>query len=192
MGLNYSLRITFTNEEDAEFCSEEFYNQKIVLPDGSLVELFPNVYEHADNRKMTDKLYILSVSINGLGNVGIDLNLFKTSNFYTVRDFFYQYLKDIKMDFKFAHFELEAADYLMCAEDMTDDIAFLMKNSSVVDENAQKVTGIGTSEFLSKRYIDGFIISLKNYNKLKDGRSEFLIFKPDYFWLPLKEFKFSK
>lgn len=192
MGLNYSLGITFINEKDADVCSKEFFNQKIVLPGGNLAELFSYVSEHADNQKMQEKLYVLSVSINGLGNVDIDLRLFETSNFYTIRDFFYQYLRDLKKDFEFAHFELEAADYLMCAEEMTEDIAFLVKNLSVADEGAQKITGINPSEFLSKRYIDGIIIPFKNYRKLKNAQSEFQIFKPNYYWLPLKEFKFSK
>ncbi len=193
MGLNYSLGITFNNEKDANFCCSEFQNQKITLPNGNFVKLFPSVSEHADNNKLKEKLYVLYVLVNGLGNVDIDLSLFEISNYYTIRDFFYQYIKNLKVDFEFTHFELEAADYLMCAEDMTDDIAFLIKNSSEGDENLQKVTGIDKFKFLSKRYIDGIVIHSKNYNKLTTNtQSEFQNFKPNYYWLPIKEFKFSK
>lgn len=81
----------------------------------------------------------------------------------------------------------------MFAEDMTDDIAFLIRNSSEGDENLQKVTGIDKFKFLSKRYIDGIVIHSKNYNKLTTNtQSEFQNFKPNYYWLPIKEFKFSK
>lgn len=192
MGLNYSLGITFNNEEDANFCWNEFQNQEITLLGGNFVKLFPSVSEHADNYKLQEKFYVLCVLINGFGNVGVDLNLFEPSNYYTIRDFFYEYLRSVKVDFEFAHFELEAADYLMCAEDMTDDIAFLMKNSSEGDENVQKITGIDKYNFLSKRYIDGIVISSKNYSKLGKYQAEFQIFKENYYWLPLKEFKISK
>ena len=130
--------------------------------------------------------------INGLGNVGVDLNLFELSNYYTIRDFFYDYLRNVKVNFEFAHFELEAADYLICAEHMTNDIAFLMKNSSEGDKNVQKITGIDKYKFLSKRYIDGIVISSKNHSKLGKSQAEFQFFKENYYWLPIKEFKISK
>ena len=80
----------------------------------------------------------------------------------------------------------------MCALDMTDDIGWLLKNESEGDESASKASGIDKSNFLSKRYIDGIVISGKNYKKLLNYQSEFQIFKPNYYWLSLKEFKFSK
>lgn len=88
MGLNYSLGITFNNEKDANFCCSEFQNQKITLPSGNFIKLFPSVSEHADNNKLKEKLYVLCVLVNGLGNVDIDLSLFEISNYYTIRDFF--------------------------------------------------------------------------------------------------------
>lgn len=192
MGLNYSFGITFSDKRDAELCYNDFRNEKNVLSSEKNVNLSSHIYEHADNKILQEKLYVLCVSINGLGNVGLNTSLFEQSNFYTIRDFFYKYLKGIKFDFEFAHFELEAADYLMCAADMTEDIGWLLKNESDGDENAAKVSGIDKSNFLSKKYIDGIVVSEKNYKKLSNYLSEFQIFKPNYYWLPVKEFKFSK
>lgn len=192
MGLNYSFGITFNDKEFAELCCNNFRNQKIVLSPEKNVSLGSHVYEHADNKILQEKLYVSSVSIDGLGNVGLDMSLFEQSNFYTIRNFFYESLKEIKFDFEFAHFELEAADYLMCAVDMTDDIGWLIKNEYEGDENAAKISGTDKSNFLSKKYIDGIVVSEKNYKKLSNYSSEFQDFKPDYYWLPVKEFKFSK
>ncbi len=190
MGLNYSFGITFTNKNEAELCCDGFRNKEIVITAKKNVSLSSHIYEHADNKILKEKLYVLSVSINRLGNVGVDLSLFEKPNFYIIRDFFYEYLRLIKIDFEFAHFELEAADYLMCATDMSDDIGWLLKNESDGDDNAATVSGIDKSDFLSKRYIDGIVISGKNYEKLSNCQSEFQIFKPNYYWLPLEEFKF--
>ncbi|AYN00162.1 hypothetical protein [Chryseobacterium sp. 3008163] len=192
MGLNYSFGITFTDNEDAELCRKDFVNQKIILSPEKNVNLGSFVCEHADNKILEEKLYVLSVSIDNLGISCKDLSLFERSNFYTIRDFFYEYLRDMKVGFEFAHFELEAADYLMCATDMTDDIGWLLKNKSEGDENAAKASGIDKFYFLSKRYIDGIVVSSKKLKKISKYNVEFQPFKPEYYWLPVTEFKLSK
>ena len=178
MGWYYSLGIVFNNQIDAELCCNDFKNRKIVLSNGDEVILEPDVSEHEDNEASEEKLYILRVFIEGLGTSNTNVKLYEEPYFYEVRDFFYNYLKKLNIDFEFAHYELEAADMLMGSQTL-EYIIFLFENNS-------------KSQFLSQKYVDGIVISLNNFNKLEKFKSEFQIFKENYYWLPIKEFKFSK
>ncbi|MCS3531554.1 hypothetical protein [Chryseobacterium sp. JUb7] len=177
MGWYYSFGIVFNNQTDAGLSCNDFKNKKIVLSNHDEVSLDPDVSEHEDNGTFEQKLYILRVFIEGLGTGNTNSKLYETPYFYEIRDFFYDYLKNLNIDFEFAHYELEAADMLMGSETL-EYIIYLFENNS-------------KSELLSKKYIDGMVISLDNFNKLEKFKDEFRTFKENYYWLPIKEFKLS-
>jgi hypothetical protein len=177
MGLFYSLGIVFNNQTDAELLCNEFKNKKIVLSNHDEVSLKPDVSEHEDNDTFEEKLYILRVFIEGLGTSNTILKLYEKPYFYEIRDFFYDYLKNLNIYFEFAHYELEAADMLISSETL-EYIIYLFENYS-------------KSELLSRKYVSGMVISLDNFNKLEKFKDEFQPFKENYYWIPIKEFKLS-
>lgn len=192
MGWFYSFGIVFNNNTDAELLCNDFKNKKIVLSNHDEVSLDSDVAEHEDNETFEEKLYILRVFIEGLGTSNTNFKLYENPYFYEIRDFFYDYLKKINIDFEFAHYELEAADMLMGSE-ILEYIIYLFESNykSYGVRSLEIISEIDKTKFLSKRYIDGMVISLNNFNKLEKFKAEFQPFKENYFWLPIKEFKLS-
>lgn len=192
MGWFYSFGIVFNNQTDAELSCNDFKDKKIVLSNHDEVILDPDISEHEDNETFEEKLYILRVFIEGLGTSNTNLKLYEKPYFFETKDFFYDYLKNLDIDFEFAHYELEAADMLMGSETL-EYIIYSFENNykSDGDRSSEIISEIDETKFLSKKYIDGMVISLSNFNKLERFKDEFQPFKENYFWLPIKEFKLS-
>lgn len=70
------------------------------------------------------------------------------------------------------------------------EIAFGYSYVSNGDSNASCISGKHSPQYyIAKRYLDGLILNKNEFDHLKINQSEFQIFKENYYWIPLKEFK---
>lgn len=194
MGWYYSLGIVFENENLVNDCKNKF-SQILKLSNGTEVKMRTEVHklEYSDDLV----LQVLPYGLSTDSFEGRDI-LFKRPYFYEIRDFLYKQLLNLNKNFKTALFELEAGDYLMGNDIIIEElnvrgigeIAFGYSYGSNGDCNASHLSGKHPPEYyIAKRYVDGLILNKNEFDRLKINQSEFQIFKENYYWIPLKEFK---
>ena len=181
MAFVWSFGIKFNNFEDAEKAKSLI--EKVILSDGIEIEMYKGItYEKGDlsQKECTLELMLHNMQISG------NQKLLSYPFYYEIRDFFYQFLYDLKIDFCMALFEFEGADWIAhqkiieyineygVGEIMNSDNFIDLKVSDTIHQN--------------KRVFDGLVLSNEKLGKLKKEYSElFEPFKSGYYWLPIKK-----
>ncbi|MDR6404610.1 MULTISPECIES: hypothetical protein [Chryseobacterium] len=193
MGWYYSFGIIVENEKIALEYKREF-PQNIILSNSNIVKISSYI-----NKVVDSDHYTIQFSPIGLGTdkaQGRDI-LFDKPYFYEIRDFFYKELFSLNINFKIALFELEAGDYLgenVVIEELNakevHEIAYGFQYISNGDANASNISWKNPPEYyIAKRYLDGLILNKNEFDSLTKNTSEFQLFKENYYWLPIQEFK---
>ncbi|WP_312388909.1 hypothetical protein [Chryseobacterium sp.] len=196
MGWYYSLGIVFENENLLTDCKNKFPHI-LKLSNGNNVRIITEISNVEDSDNLVFQILPYGLSTDNLVNRNI---LFTRPYFYEIRNFLYTQLFDLKVNFKIALFDLEAGDLLM-QNTVISDIneigidAFKFGYPNIFniegDVNASSLSGNHPPEYyIPKRYLDGLILHKKEFELIKD-KSEFQLFKENYYWIPIKEFKLS-
>jgi len=181
MAFVWSFGIKFNNIEDAEKAKTKI--DKIILSDGTEIGLYNHItYQNGDSSLKECTLELMLHNMQLAGNQ----KLFSFPYYYEIRDFFYQFLYNLKIDFIMALFEFEGADKI-AHEDIVEDIN-LYGLGEILNSNNCVDLRISDSIYQTKRILDGLVLSNE---KLEDLKTEYVKsfepFKSGYSWLPIKQ-----
>ncbi len=180
MAFIWSFGIKFKNLEDAEAVKSQI--DKIPLSDGTEVGLYKSiVYQNGDLSLKECTLDLFPHDMQVAGNQ----KLLSFPFYYEIRDYFYQFLQNLKIDFDAALFEFEGADRI-AHNDVVEDIN-QYGVGEIYNSNNHADLMVSNSIYQNKRILDGLVLSKENFEKLKDEYSNFFEpFKHEYYWLPIK------
>lgn len=181
MGYFYTLGINFNNRDLAEDCNRQIKNFEIKLSDNTIVEISTYIYEE----KLIDgEIHFQSqIYPKGLEYSLGNRNLLSKPNFYEIRKKFYAFLMELNIEFNYAFYEFEGADYFL-DENIIQEINKYGIGEVKKDTNAASMLNFDVEYYLPKRYFDGLILSEKLFNLLENN-SNFVKFKNKYMWLPI-------
>ena len=184
MGAFYSLGISFNNIENAENCKSQFEKYNFVLSDNTemLFRIFILKCDYLINGK---NQYVCGIFPLGLEIPNLNQKLLKGKYFYEIRNLLYDFIRNLNLDFNFAFYEFEGADFVQ-DNNPIDEISIYGYGEIVSGEPVGYFLGLyNPKDFLQKRYLDGLIISNKIWNKDILNINEFETFKEGYLWLKL-------
>ncbi len=182
MGYYYTLGINFNKRDLAEKCNQKVMNFEVKLSDNSIVEMKTYVYEEIfDNGEIRYQSHINPKGLEyGLGH----RKLFSKPYFYEIRKKLYSFLIELDLEFNYAFYEFEGADFFL-NENIVDYINEFGIGEVKEDSNASYMLNFDLEYYLPKRQLDGLVLSEKLFNLL-ENKSNFVQFKNEYMWLPLK------
>jgi len=188
MAYSYSLGVIFNTEIQAKDFKSQFEKQKFQLNDLTDIEitiyLSNTVYDNSDYQH-----FAINCFVNDLSYPNGDSQLFKSQNFYRIRDLMYDFLINYKGDFNYALYELEGADKILTDEMKTELETYGIGKTENGDKNASYCSQNAPEYYYSKRILDGLIISESIYPKIQIDFPEFTKFKKGYYWLPVPNYK---
>jgi hypothetical protein len=179
MAFIWSFGIKFKSIEEAEKAKSKI--DTIILSDGTEVGIHKGITYQNGNlslKECTLDLWLHHMQVAG------DQKLLSFPYYYEIRDFYYQFLRDLEIDFNMALFEFEGADRIAhnnLIENINEDGIGAILNS----DNCANLQ-VSDTIYQSKRILDGLVVSEENLGNLKKEFSGlFVPFKPGYYWLPL-------
>ena len=184
MGYFYSLGVNFDNRDLAEDCNQKIKSFEIKLSDNTIVEVETYIYEEKLTNGKTR--YQSQIFPKGLECGKGSIKLFSKPYFYEIRKKLYSFLNQLDLEFNYAFYEFEGADYFL-DEDVVQEINEFGIGEIKQDTNAAFMLNFDVEYYLPKRQFDGLVLSEKLYNLLED-KSNFVEFKSKYMWLALNEF----
>ena len=183
MGFFYSLGINFDDLESAQTCKSKMISYKIQLSDLSIVDKTISIYKS----KLTGGKIQYQVQIfpDGLQYVTGNKKLASPAFFYEIRSRLYEFLLSSVFYYNYAFFEFEGADYFLDV-----DIAAYLNIHGIGkikegDDNAASIAQYVATDFTSKRFLDGLVLSNILYKEL-ENKSDFQKFNDNYMWLPVR------
>lgn len=180
MGFYYTMGVNFDFQEDAQKFKTEIEDLPLVLTDGTTVKLHTEI-RHCD---FNENIFNVSIYPAGLQYAVGDQKKCSPVFFYEIRTQLYSFLKNAQPAFSCAFFEFEGADFLLDFEidQIIEDGIGKMKTG---DPNAASLGGYEPTDFYSKRFFDGLVLSNAMFKTLNDI-SGFEKFNDYYMWLPIK------
>ncbi|MGX7666380.1 hypothetical protein [Flavobacterium pedocola] len=178
MGFYWSMGISFSDKQIAENCQATL--KKINLSDGRIVNLYSNILSQTNFDTQPD--YVLEIFPEEMEIDGNRRNL-EFPFFGEIRDQLFQFIKELKLDFKIAFCECEGADRVT-----NENIINWINEDGIGEIRNREVNDLGFDprNYIPKRYFDGLILSNNEYKRLKKQHIEFEYFKDGYVWLPIR------
>jgi hypothetical protein len=174
MAFVWTLGIEFKSFEEAEICSAKL--DKVILSDASEIPL-----RKFNQRKNSNiQKHIIMFMPENMQFAGND-KLISNPFFYDIFDQFYQFIFNLEMNFDVALFGLEGGDRILDdAVDYINEFGLGFKSNNI---DGYVKDGVG----LGQNYFDGLVLSNDEFQRLRNiHRQNFEIFKPGYFWLPVR------
>ncbi|WP_438966717.1 hypothetical protein [Flavobacterium sp.] len=180
MAFVWSFGIKFNGIEDAEKVKSQIDN--IILSDGTEIGIYKHITYENGNLNLTEctlELILHNMQVSG------NQKLLSFPYFYEIRDFFYQFLRNLDIDFCEALFEFEGSDRI-AHENLIEYINQYGIGEIVNSDNFADLK-VSSTIYQSKRILDGLVLSKENFEKLKNEYSEYFEpFKNGYYWLAIK------
>ncbi|MFY8180765.1 MAG: hypothetical protein ACOVLG_03230 [Flavobacterium sp.] len=175
----WSFGIKFNCLEDCEQVKATI--NKVTLSDKTEINLSKYIsYKNEDTSLKECTLHFMLENMQVAGNQ----KLLSYPFYYEIRDTFYKFLLDMKVNFSEALFEFEGADRI-AYDEIIDHI-----NQHGIGEilNSDNSADLKVSDtiYQNKRLLDGLVLSNEKFVRLNKEYSKFFKpFKSGYYWLPL-------
>lgn len=181
MGAFYSFGITFNTLQDADNCKLLFTNHNLQLSDSTIVSSRILIGE-CEYMLGDKKQFVCAIFPNGLELPNANLKFLQPKYFYEIRNSFYKFLSEIDIEFNFAFFEFEAADFI---QDNNPLLEFKNYENYYAGINEYFDGLYNADDFLQKKYLGGLVIAKPLIESSSLNPDEFDYFKNGYLWIPV-------
>ena len=177
MGWYWSMGISFEEKILAEKCQERLF--KLKLSDKREVKLDSHVTLQTDYYYTPH--FVLEIFPEQMTIDGDRKNL-EYPYFIEIKSQLLRFIKELDLKLEIAFFEFEGADRIT-HENIIKEIN--ENGIGEIIENDINHLFSDSKDYKPKRYLDGLILSIEQYNLILNKIPEFKNFKDGYFWLPI-------